>query len=187
MIPESHLALGHVLLLHKWDFRGAETEYRRGLDLNPSLADGHLELGFLLIVLRRFDEIVLEAKRALELNPLSASTCTWAGTWLTLSRRTDEAIELFRNAIELNPNSSMAHDNLGYSYVMKGMIEEGISEIKKAIDLSGGNDVVKMNDLAYAYAKAGKLDEVKSILTDLLRMKEQDTVQRQLLLEFMLV
>jgi TolB-like protein/Flp pilus assembly protein TadD len=173
MIPESHLALGHVLLLHKWDFRGAETEYRRGLELNPSLADGHLELGFLLIVLRRFDEIVLEAKRALELDPLSESTCTWAGTWLTLSHRTDEAIELFRNAIELDPNSSMAHDNLGYSYVMKGMIEEGISEIKKAIDLSGGNDVVKMNDLAYAYAKAGKLDEVKSILADLLRMKEQ--------------
>ena len=172
-VPESHLALGQFLLYHKWDFRGAEIEYRRALELSPSLVDAHLDLAHLLMWSRRFDEAVLETKRALELDPLSASTCTWAGTWLYFSRQYDEAIELFKNAIELDPNAALAHENLGCVYVMKGMIEKGISEIKIAIEMSGGIDVTQKNDLAYAYAKAGKIDEVKNILTDLLRMREQ--------------
>jgi adenylate cyclase len=171
-VPESHLALGLVLLLDKWDFRGAEIEYRRALELNPSLVDGHLELALLLVFARRFDEVTLECRRALELDPLSLSTCTYAGNLLLLARRVDESIEVLKNAIELDPNSAFAHDNLGYAYVMKGMIETGISEIKIAIDISGGNDVMQKNDLAFAYARAGKIDEVRNVLADLLRMKE---------------
>ena len=50
---------------------------------------------------------------------------------------------------------------------MKGMIEKGISEIKIAVDISGGWNAAYINDLAYAYARAGKMDEVRDILTDL--------------------
>ena len=172
-IPESHLALGQVLLFQKWDFRGAEIEIRRALELNPNLVDGHLDLAGLLVVIRRFDAAILECKRVLELDPLSASTCAWVGTWLGMSYRSDEAIELLRNAIELEPNSAIAHDNLGYNYVEKGMFEKGISEIKIATDISGGNDVMQKNYLAFAYARTGNIDEVRNILADLLRMKEQ--------------
>ncbi len=176
-VPESHLALGQVLLYHKWDFRGAEIEIRRAIELSPNLVDGHLDLAGLLVAIRRFDEAVLECKRSLELDPLSASTCTWAGTWLTMSNRIDEAIEELRNAVELDPtNSAMAHDNLGYSYVMKGRIEEGISEIKVAGEIFGEIGIMQKNDLAYAYSRAGKMDEVRNILADLLRMREQGYV-----------
>jgi tetratricopeptide (TPR) repeat protein len=172
-VPESHLALGLVLALGKWDFRGGEIEIRRALELSPRTVDAHLQLAQLLHIIRRFDEYALECKRALELDPLSASTCTLAGQYLGLARRVDESIEALRNAIELDPNSTLAHDCLGYIYVMKGMIEDGISEIKIAIGISGGNDVMQKNDLAYAYAKAGNLDQVRSILADLLRMRER--------------
>jgi adenylate cyclase len=172
-VPESHIALGSVLLNHKWDFRGAEIEYTRALELSPNLADGHLELAILLIFVRRFDEGVLEIERALELDPLSASTCSWAGTFLFVSHRYDEAIEVLGNVIELYPNSALAHDNLGQSYVYKGMFDKGISEIKRSIAISGGNDVMQKNDLADAYVRAGKMDEARNVLADLLKMKEQ--------------
>ena len=171
-VPQSHLALGLVLFMHKWDFRSAEIEFRRALELNPNLADGHLDLAVAFMFLSRFQESVLECKRALELDPLSTFTCTWAGTALNGSRHYDEAIKLLRNAIELDPNSPLAHQNLGIAYVEKGIIEEGISEIKIAIEIFGDNAMPK-GDLAYAYARAGKMDQVRDILADLLRMSEQ--------------
>jgi tetratricopeptide (TPR) repeat protein len=172
-VPEAHLALGLVLLIRRWDFRNAEIEIRRALELSPSLVDGHLDLAHLLAWNRRFDEAALECNRALELDPLSAWTCTMAGLWLVVCRRYDEAIEVLKNAIELDPSSAYAHDCLGAAYVRTGIIEKGISEIKVAIDISGGKDVMQNLDLAYAYGRAGKIDEVKNILAELLKMREQ--------------
>jgi TolB-like protein/Tfp pilus assembly protein PilF len=172
-IPESHIALGWVLLSQRWDFLGAEREMRRALELNPNLVDGHLDLGALLVGLGRFEEAAVECKRALELDPLSTSTCVWAGSGLTSSHHYDEAIEVLRNAIELEPNSGMARNNLGVAYVKKGMIEEGIAEIKIAIEISKGNVANWISDLAYAYARAGNINEVRKILADLLKINEE--------------
>ena len=172
-VPESHLALGQVLLVDKWNFGAAEIEIRRALELSPNLVEGHLSLADLLVLVRRFDESVLECKSALELDPLSAYTCTLAGTSLCYSHRVDDAIEQLRNAIELDPNSAWAHNNLGIAYAMKGIFEKGISEIKKALEISGGNNMMQRSDIAFVYAREGKMDEVRNILSDLLRMREQ--------------
>ncbi len=172
-VPESHLALGLVLFWDKWDFGGGEIEMRRALDLNPNLVDGHLDLAMLLALMRRFDEAVLECNRALELDPLSDWTCVWAADVMACSRRIDECMDLSRNAIDLDPNSAWAHALLGFGYVEKGMFEKGISETKIATEMSGGIDVVQKKDLVYAYGKAGRIDEVRKVLTDLLSMKEQ--------------
>jgi tetratricopeptide (TPR) repeat protein len=175
-LPESHLALGLVLLYHKWDFQGAGIEIRRAIELSPNLVDSHLDLAFLLAALGRFEEAVVESKRALELDPLSAYTCTRAGTILTTSYHYDEAIEVLRNAIELDPNTALVRLNLGMAYVKKGMIDEGISEIKLAIEISNGKIAEFKSDLAYAYARAGNINEVRNILADLLRINEQSHI-----------
>lgn len=46
------------------------------------------------------------------------------------------------------------------------MFEEGILEIRKSIDLAGENNTLLQIDLGHAYASAGKIDEVRKILTD---------------------
>ncbi len=174
-IPESHLAHSNVLVYQKWDFQGAETEIKRALDLNPNLVEGRLSLAHFLMCLGRFNEAVVECHRALELDPLSTSTqgCGTAGAILSGSRRYDEAIPVLKNEMELDPNSALTHHSLGMAHVMKGMIEEGISEIKLAIELSEGKVANWISDLALAYAKAGKINEVRDILADMLRINEQ--------------
>jgi len=175
-IPETHVALGYILFLQKWDFPGAEIEFRRALEVNPNLVNGRLPLMFLLTALGRFEEAVIECKRALELDPLSTLTCANAGCHLSISHHNDEAIEVLRNVIEINPNSSLTHNYLGVAYVMKGMIEEGISEIKIAIEISNGKIANFKSDLAWAYAKAGNINEVRNILADLLKINEQSHI-----------
>ncbi len=174
-IPESHIALSNVLIYQKWDFLGAEEEIQRALTLNPNLVEGHLSLAHFLMCLRRFDEAAVECHRALELDPLSISTlgCGTAGAILSGSHRYDEAIPLLKNELELDPNSALIHHSLGMTYVMKGMLEEGIPEVQKAIEISKGKIANWVSDLAYAYARAGKIKEVRNILVEMLRTNEQ--------------
>ncbi len=176
-IPESHLALATEMLYLNWDFVGSERESRRALELNPSYVGGYLELSDVHCLTRRFEEAYVETKRALELDPLSASTCTLAGLYFVFGGYYKETIDVLRNAIELEPSSVFAHDNLGYAYVETGLYETGISEIKKGIELAGDHPApFQKNDLAYAYAKAGKNTEVRKILDELLVSKEKNEV-----------
>jgi TolB-like protein/Tfp pilus assembly protein PilF len=174
-IPESHLAHSNVLVYQKWDFLGAETEIKCALDLNPNLVECRLSLAHFLMCSGRFNEAVVECHRALELDPLSTSTqgCGTAGAILSGSHRYDEAIPVLKNEMELDPNSALAHHSLGMAQVMKGMIGEGISEIKLAIELSEGKVANWISDLALAYAKTGKINEVRDILADMLKINEQ--------------
>jgi len=170
-IPESHVALGKVMIDYKWDFRRAEREFRRAVELNPSYAQGHTELGGILAIKNSFEESALECRRALELDPVSAWICLWAGTGLYSSGRNKEAIEALRNAVELDPTSVLAHQNLGCAYVEEGMFDVGISEIRRAIELGGG--ISNKGDLAQALARVGGKNEARKILAELLDLREK--------------
>ena len=43
-VAEAHAALGDIQFLYDWDWRGAEREYRRSLDLQSRLRNGPEDL-----------------------------------------------------------------------------------------------------------------------------------------------
>lgn len=154
-LAEAHTTLGVVKLLHDWDWRGAEKEYRRASEINQSYSDAHLMYGFYLAAMERFDEAHAEMSRAQDLDPLSLAKMVGIGEILYQQRRYDQAIEQFLKALEMDPNSGLAHWALGNVYVQKGMYEEAISEYKKAIPLSGDSPD-ELASLGYAYALSGR-------------------------------
>jgi adenylate cyclase len=162
-IAEAHAALATVLNLQDWKFIQAEAEFRRAIELNPSLAYAHTLYSLFLGQFRRSEEAIREIKRALELDPLSAETFTIAGVVHLYGGRVEEARGYLTSATELDASSAFAYDCLGLCDVRKGRFEEGISKIKRAIELAGEGVPLHENDLAYAYAKAGMVNEAKKI------------------------
>lgn len=57
---EAHASLG-LVLSHRWDWAGAETEFRRALELDPQYANAHHWYGDYLSMRRRPDEALAEA------------------------------------------------------------------------------------------------------------------------------
>jgi adenylate cyclase len=163
MSAEAHVALSRVLR-NEWDWEGMEKESRRAVELNPNLADAHLTYAQTLFFNGRNTESLQELKRAVDLDPLSANANYWMGTGYLYTDKYDEAIVQFKNALTIDPNDADAHGNLGLSYVKKGIIEEGLKELELADSLSGKKDAIVRADLAYGYAKAGKMDQVRLIL-----------------------
>ena len=70
-VPEAYAALGTVKRIYDWDWVGAERDFRRAIELNPSYARAHLGYALLLSCLGRGDEALVEIKRAMEIDPLS--------------------------------------------------------------------------------------------------------------------
>jgi DNA-binding winged helix-turn-helix (wHTH) protein/TolB-like protein/Flp pilus assembly protein TadD len=174
-LAEAHASLGTVKFFYDWDWSGAEREFRRAIELNPSYSDAHQLFSYYLSAMGRGDEALAEMKRAHELDPLSLEKLAGIGEMLYFQRQYDRAIEQYQKTLEMDPNSGFAHWAIGNVYVHKGMYTEAIGEYQKAIPLSGDSpDEPAM--LAYAYARSGKRNEAEQIINELKERSQRSHV-----------
>ena len=165
-LAEAHTSLGSVKFFYDWDWSGAESEFRRSIEINPSYSDAHQMYSYYLSAMGRFDEALEEMRRAQELDPLSLEKLAGIGEMLYFQRHYDQAIEQYQKTLEMDPNSGFAHWAIGNVYVNKGMYSDAIAEYQKAIPLSGDSpDEPAM--LGYAYAVSGKRREALQVIDDL--------------------
>jgi TolB-like protein/Tfp pilus assembly protein PilF len=162
-LAESHLVMARVLRNWEWDFVGAEREAKRAVELNPSLAEAYGTSALLKMFNRHFDDGITEIGRALDLDPQSSRTSQYAGTIFLYSGRYDDAIEQFTRALEIDPDNEFARNNRGLAQIQKGIFETGLEDMRRV-----SRNPSTQSDLAYAYAKSGKLDELKKLLSQLL-------------------
>jgi len=59
-LAEAYAVLGHVLLLHEWDWSGAERTCKQAIKLNPNYAWGHAIWSDWLVVMGRLEEAIAE-------------------------------------------------------------------------------------------------------------------------------
>jgi TolB-like protein/DNA-binding winged helix-turn-helix (wHTH) protein/Flp pilus assembly protein TadD len=162
---EAHASL--ALVLHnKWDWPGAETEFKRALQLDPRYANAHHWYGDYLSVRGRHEEALIEARRALDLDPLNLMIGTWLGLRYYLARQYDGALEQSRNTLELDPNFAAAHLVLGETYVQMGFDQKGLAELQSAASLSGDSPLY-LAQVAVAHARAGRKTEALQIIARL--------------------
>lgn len=172
-LAEAHMVRGGVLLYGDPDWAGAEREYLRAVELNPSYAEGHQAFGIYLSLRGRFDEATAEADRAVMLDPVGRSAKSQAAWIDVCAGNYDKAITRLRNITELFPNDALSHSGLGTAYVLRGRVEEGIAELRRAAEL-WGNDPSRNPDLGWAYAMSGKRDRALQILNAVKRESTLD-------------
>ena len=161
---EAHASVG-LVLSHRWDWVGAEAEFRRALELDPRYANAHHWYGDYLSIRGNHDEALSEAKRAQELDPLNLMISTWLGLRYYLSHNYSAAIEQNRDSVELDPSFAAAHLLLGEDYVQSGTYGKGVNELKRAAALSGSP--LYTAQVAVALAAAGRKREALRIAHEL--------------------
>lgn len=165
-LPEAHTSLAFVRFFHEWDWTGAETSFRRALELGPSWPTAHQWFGEFLAAMGRFDEAESHARRAVELDPLSFVIRTSLADVLYFARRYDEATCVLRDVLELEPGFTWARMDMGRTYTELGRHAEAFRELDAAFAgmphkgrAAGGR--------VYALARAGRADEARALLPDL--------------------
>ena len=153
-LAEAHASLAMIDELYDWNWKSADTEFKRAIELNPNYATAHHWYAMYLSAMGRNDEALAEIRRAEALDPVSLITDTNEGWILFCARQYDQAINKLQATIEMDPNFANAHYKLALVYEIKGMYKEAVEEHLKSKALSG--DISEnVEKLKAAYATSG--------------------------------
>lgn len=171
-LSEGHSSLGMTIFWGDWNWRAAEDQYRRALELNPNNSMAHLYYAHLLSNLGRHTESAAEMKLARELDPLFPFGNALEGQFLLHAGRPDEALAQLEKTAELAPNFWMLHLFESSVYTEKGMFAEAIASAKRATELSPAQ-TVSIAFEGYALARSGDRAGAQANLDKLLKLSTQ--------------
>lgn len=129
-LAEAHNSMAYARMRYDWDWKGAEEEFKRALDLNPNYATAHHWYGEYLLHVGRMEEAVAETRRALEMDPLSIMINADLAWVFYYAGDYDNAIRQCRKTLEMDSDFIVARLALGLAYDEKGMYEEAMAEFK---------------------------------------------------------
>ena len=161
-LAEAHSAMARVLCFHDWDWIGAESEFKRAIQLDPRYVTAREQYAFCLTALGRFQEAVSEARQAQELDSLSLVTNLSLGWVLWFAGQYDEVVALARQMMEFEPNFFGTHWILGAVHMANKTYDLAVAEIEKATELGGGPLVLAR--LGQACGLAGDTAKAREVL-----------------------
>ncbi|MFQ5866060.1 MAG: protein kinase [bacterium] len=172
-LAEAHTSLGSIKMGYDWDWEGAERQFKRAIELNPSYATAHHWYALYLMRMARFDDAIKEIKKAHELDPLSLVINRAMGNVFLRARRYDQAIDALKRTNEMDPNFSLVPFFLGRVFFQKSMYEEALAEFRKEKELSMGWWPVIEVYIGLTYVRMGKRGEAQEVLHNLIERLEQ--------------
>ena len=169
-LAEAHTSLALINENYQYDWKGAENEFNRAIQLNPDYATAHQWYAELLSREGRFDEALAEGERARQLDPFSLIIAHDHGALLYFSRQYDRAIAHCKAVLGMDPRPGRCTAFLFYSLVELGRFPEAIEVLQQRnppFD-DDWNAALK----AYLFSKWGRTKEARAALENLKRTKE---------------
>jgi serine/threonine-protein kinase len=164
-LSDAHTRLGLAELYFDWDWKEAEKELKRAIELNPNSAMAHLLFEDYLLALGQTDDALQETRRSIELDPLSTRVLTEAQFAYLLAGQSDQAIGLGTRLAEIEPGLGISHVWSGLGYVEKGDLSRAVSEMDAAVR-TDPNPTTRAF-LAHVRALAGDRAGAKRIIEEL--------------------
>ena len=166
-LPEARAALADIKWNYDWDWLGAEAEYKRALEMNPSFTFARKRYAGLLTAARRLDEGVDEAVKAQALDPLSPEAMTEHGMILYYRRDYAAARDILHRALELEPTQGGAMAIMGRIEVAEGHFDVALEVFRKMRQIVGNGNIGLDTEIIRVEALLGRRDEAERHLSEL--------------------
>jgi len=166
-LAEARLALAELSMYANWKWDDSEDNFRRALELNPYLSLAHYHYSWLLFLLGRNEEAVIEHGIAQKHDPFNPMIVAFTGILYAYLGRFGDAIKEANKALEIQQDCPDAYYCLEEVYLLMGKKEECISAARKMAE----SDPIWKWVLGFAYAAFHQRDEANRILQELLQAK----------------
>jgi serine/threonine protein kinase/tetratricopeptide (TPR) repeat protein len=147
----STLGGGWQYLAPSDSFPKAKAAAMKSLELDDTLPEAHVALGYASFFDWDWPTAEREFKRAIELNPNSAVSHVRYAEYLGTKARFNEGMAEAQRAQELDPLSATIATELGFAYLYTRQYDESIAQFQKALDLDPNAAALRAS-LAWAYA-----------------------------------
>jgi len=165
-LAQPHASIARVKTDYEWDWAGAEQEYKRAIQLDPTYGTAHHWYAVHLAAVGRRAEAIDEALRARDLDPLSPAVNFNVAWFRFIAGQYVQASADALKVVELNGNYAWGHNALGSVYLQTQRTSEALSELQLGLDRSE-RGVLELTYLAHAYAVSGAHAEARKLLEEL--------------------
>ena len=121
------------------DWKNAETEFRRAIDLQSRDPELHASLGLALTNQKKLVEAEAAFRQAVLIEPKNPQWHTILGVNLSSQRKYDDAEKELIQAVKLEPANALWHANLGLLYQNQEKWSGAQSEFEEAVRLDPKN------------------------------------------------
>jgi TolB-like protein/DNA-binding winged helix-turn-helix (wHTH) protein/Tfp pilus assembly protein PilF len=164
-IGEGYVLRGFIKAF-EGDVKGAEADYRKGLDLAPNYGPGYEQYSeFLHMDLQRFDDALAAIDRARLVDPLRPRNHYVKGRMLAGAGSFKDAEELYLRALEIAPDFYPALLRLGEIRWLQGQFAEAVKLGERALAIEPPAQWVR-STLADFYLDLGDIDAARAVLAD---------------------
>ena len=174
-LADAYEATGHIEFLSGFDWKKAEKNYKKAIELNPGFETARQRFALILTLLGRFDEAFEEIMTAQELDPLSRIINTDVALIHLLMGNVDKSINKCREVLELYPDFYVALFVQGLAFEHIGKTDFAISNFRKGAKASDNNPIA-LSALGHALAIHGDTSGSLQILQELESLSQKQYV-----------
>jgi tetratricopeptide (TPR) repeat protein len=167
-LAEAHAAAADIRFFYDWDLPGAEREYLRSLELNPSFNYARTYYAQLLSALQRHDEARRQVEEARRLDPQSGEAVRMQALIHYYARAYRDAADVLEQALLMQPDAAGTYLLLGRVAEAEGRYADALELTTRAADLSDGGGVPLRVNLVRLEALNGRRDQAQKALEALL-------------------
>ena len=139
-LAAAHTARG-LVLESNFDWKGAEAEFRRAIELAPHDDAPKATLADLMATLGHPEQAVELAREELKSDPLCASCYHWLASYLSALDRLDEAEQAIRKAIELQPSHADFYTQLTVIAIQRGDAKAALDAAQQEVEAGGWQEI----------------------------------------------
>jgi serine/threonine-protein kinase len=165
-LAEAHASMGVIRMWYEWNWKEAEREFLRAIELQPGLPITHVYYNLLLVQNGRFDEAEEQIRLALTSDPLSVPANMYLSGVYHYRRDYDRSIRQARRALEIDPNDIEAHIVIALNLEQKKEYAQAIAELEQAYELSGQVPLL-LGPLGSCYGRSGDKEKALSLVDGL--------------------
>ncbi len=155
--PDTNLDLADLLIRRK-QFDEAVTYLNRVLQVEPTNAIAHYDLGVVFQAREKVDEAIDAYEQAVRLDRDNSRAYNNLGILKTEKGLLDEAAECFRQSLRGNPDKAETHRNFAVVLQMQDRAGEAVAHYRVALQIDPHDDRASWS-LAYALHGLGRLRE----------------------------
>src|SRR5579872_2024200 len=168
-LADAHASLALIKENYDYDWRGAEKEFRRAIQLGPQYATAHQWYGEFLSWQGRFQEAFAESERARQLDPLSLIIANDHARILYDSHQYEDALAQYRSVLDLDPSFYYAQGGMIPCNLELGRYDEAIDIIKRWANRERVGTTWLWAWEASVYGRSGHADQARKALAELER------------------
>ncbi len=162
-LAEAYAALAFVEMQADYDWKAAEQDFRRAIDLDPNWPNAHELYALDLGASGNFEDAIEQVQEAERLEPNVIGVKVAHGLILRMARRNDDSLAILQNAGATPFAKGLVADIVAEDYWAKSMPAQALSAVQDMPSTFTSH--VRIPLLVAAYARAGQTDKATQLLS----------------------